>query len=305
MIHIFILNPYAGRQSFAENLRMRLDKLEGFQYFIFNTKQAGYEKELVKKVQNIFSGEELRIYSCGGSGTFMNILNGIEDFSRTELAFYPCGLTNDFLKTFGKDEKKFEDIDNLIYGDVVLCDYIKSGDLLALNTVSCGFDLNLCNNIEQFRYMSIFGKRMPYSMALMNSIFFSDKDEYEIIINGEKLVGFMSQIILGNGNCIGGNLHFTKDNKTGDGFGSYSIVPHKKTFSLLRLLRCMQKSDIERLEAESFHGRWDKVSIKRHDGKPFAVNFDGEMQEAKPEWSFKIVNKGLKLVVPKGVKINE
>lgn len=305
MIHIFIINSYAGQQGFAETLRGRLDKLDGFQYFIFNTKEAGFETELVRKVQKIFMDEELRIYSCGGSGTFMNVINGINDFSRVELAFFPCGLTNDFLKTFGKDAKKFDDIDNLIYGDIVLCDYIKSDNSVAINTVSCGFDLNLCKSIEEFRYLSIFGKNIPYSLSVVNSMFFSKLDDYEISIDGEKLVGVMSQIILGNGNCIGGNIHFTSDNKTGDGKGTYMIMPSKSRFSLFRLLSKMKKSDFEKVEAESFHGFWEKVSIKRRDGVPFKVNFDGEMQNEQAEWNFRIINKGLKLVVPKGVKINE
>ena len=56
------------------------------------------EKEIVERIAQYFKGEKVRIYSCGGSGTFRNILNSVSDLSNVELAYYACGLTNDFLK---------------------------------------------------------------------------------------------------------------------------------------------------------------------------------------------------------------
>ena len=119
MIHIFIVNPYAGEQTFADDLRAKLESIENLNYFVFNTRYAGYEKELVKKAYKIFEGEELRFYCCGGSGTMHNMLQGFDDLSKAEVAFYPCGLTNDYLKVFGKDMERFYDIEELINGEIM------------------------------------------------------------------------------------------------------------------------------------------------------------------------------------------
>lgn len=36
MKHIFILNPYAGKTMFAEDLREKLAQIEDLDYFVFN-----------------------------------------------------------------------------------------------------------------------------------------------------------------------------------------------------------------------------------------------------------------------------
>ena len=113
MTHIFIINPFAGHQTFADDLRTKLAKVKNLDYFVFNTRYKGYETELVRKILHIFEGEKLRFYCCGGSGTMRNMLNGFDSLDDVEVAFFPCGLTNDFLKNFGKDESRFHNIEEL------------------------------------------------------------------------------------------------------------------------------------------------------------------------------------------------
>lgn len=52
------------------------------------------------------------------------------------MAFYPCGLTNDFIKCFSGKEKRFHQIEELINGDVISVDYIQTNGSVALNTLS-------------------------------------------------------------------------------------------------------------------------------------------------------------------------
>ena len=54
MLHIFIINPFAGDKTFADDLRTKLSSIEGLDYFVFNTRYAGYETELVRKILHIF-----------------------------------------------------------------------------------------------------------------------------------------------------------------------------------------------------------------------------------------------------------
>lgn len=69
MKHIFIVNPYAGNMTFANNLRQQLEQIKDFEYFLFNSRYTGNETELTKKIVHFFPDEQLRIYACGGSGT--------------------------------------------------------------------------------------------------------------------------------------------------------------------------------------------------------------------------------------------
>ena len=50
MKHVFIVNPYAGSMTFANNLRQQLEQIEGFEYFLFHSRYTGNETELTKKI---------------------------------------------------------------------------------------------------------------------------------------------------------------------------------------------------------------------------------------------------------------
>ena len=41
MTHIFIVNPYAGEKTFADDLRRKLKEIKNLKYFVFNTKRVG------------------------------------------------------------------------------------------------------------------------------------------------------------------------------------------------------------------------------------------------------------------------
>ena len=88
MVHIFLINPYAGKRTFADGLRKKLKEIPDFNYFVFNIGHAGEEAELVRKIRNIFDDEKLRFYCCGGSGTMRNMLNGFDNFDNVEIAFF-------------------------------------------------------------------------------------------------------------------------------------------------------------------------------------------------------------------------
>ena len=75
MRHIFIINTHSGQKKLIEDMRELLSKKENFEYYIFSTRSKEKEGPLVKRILNYFSGEQIRIYCCGGSGTIRNILN--------------------------------------------------------------------------------------------------------------------------------------------------------------------------------------------------------------------------------------
>ncbi len=305
MTHIFIINPFAGHQTFADDLRTKLATVKSLDYFVFNTRYRGYETELVRKILHIFEGEKLRFYCCGGSGTMRNMLNGFDSLDDVEVAFFPCGLTNDFLKNFGKDAARFHNIEELIYGDVIKVDYIKSNHGIALNSLSSGLDSNCLRKMNDFRIARFISKDMPYSLATLYSIFVSNPHEYEITLDDEKINGKFAEIFIGNGCVFGGNMFFAEKTCINDGKAISRIVGNKKAFTLLPALMDLLNKKYHKLETNMLCGECSKITIKRTSGSPFSINHDGDLINNVTTCEAEIIHKGLNLVVPQGVRVYE
>ena len=305
MTHIFIINPFAGHQTFADDLRTKLAKVKNLDYFVFNTRYKGYETELVRKILHIFEGEKLRFYCCGGSGTMRNMLNGFDSLDDVEVAFFPCGLTNDFLKNFGKDEERFYNIEELINGDVIKVDYIKTNYGISLNSLSTGMDSNCLGKMNDFRIFRFVSKDLPYTLATLYSIFVSNPHEYEITLDGEKLNGKFAEIFIGNGCVFGGNMFFAEKTCVNDGKAIFRLVGNKKAFTLLPELLDLQNKKHEKIKKNMLCGECSKITIRRSSGSIFSINHDGDLINGVSVCEAEIVHKGLNFVVPSGVTVNK
>lgn len=305
MVHIFIINAYAGNDNFSAGLRNHLSKRTDITYYIFHSRSRENETEIAREVINLFEGEDIRIYSCGGSGTFRNILAGIDDLSKVELAFYPKGLTNDFLKVFGEKEKYFKDIDNLIDGIVTPIDYINTNHGKALNTFSLGLDTIQVSKSDFYRPMMVFGKRTPYFLGYIAALFRFSPYDVEIEFDGKKRTGRFTEVFLGNGCVIGGTLWMDECADIADGLGRLVLFKCDRAIQRLTGLLTCAKKDISSIQKYGTVGYTSGLAIRRRDGVPLVVDFDGELQPAQREWKVEIVQKGLKFVIPKGVLSDE
>lgn len=304
MRHIFIVNTHAGQKKLITNMRETLSKMKNFEYYVFSTRTKEKEGALVKRILNYFPGEHIRIYCCGGSGTIRNILNSIDDLENIELAFFPCGMTNDFLKIFKTDEVYFTDIHNLIDGTVRLVDYIETNHGRALNTFSIGMDTDTLEGMERYRPYATISGRIPYFLSIIYALFGIKNIEYALTFDGEETVNKGYEVFFGNGFFIGGNVKFGLDRLADDGIGSVFLGPKVNTLSIIPhvLLTTSGKTKATQKWGAKLSTA-KEMTIRRTDGKPFSMDYDGEMSEAFESYEARIVHKGLKFVVPKGVTI--
>ena len=303
MIHIFLVNPYAGKKTFADDLREKLKRIHGLQYFIFYTRYAGNEMEMVKLVQETFAGEKLRFYCCGGSGTIRNIMNGFDNLADVELAWFPCGRTNDFLKVFGPRQDKFHVIEELINGEILPVDYIESTDGVMLNAMSLGLDACALQKTEDYNFLRTINYELALNAGIAYSLFVPRMREYEIVTSNAVLTGNVTEVFFGNGTNLGDSLNFVKEGSAVDGLANYSIIMEKNRFKALPPLKALLEADFDYIHDNFYNGYSKFIRIRRKDGTPFQVNQDGELSKPYSEWEAHIVERGLQLVVPKGVTL--
>ncbi len=301
MIHIFLINPYAGKRTFADGLRRKLKEIPDFDYFVFNTRHAGEEAELVRKMRTIFEDEKLRFYCCGGSGTMRNMLNGFDSFDNVEIAFFPCGLTNDFLKVFGKDAERFHSIGELIDGDVIAVDYIRSNCGVTLNTFSLGIDTGVAERNRKLRFLNFFGDNVSYTLSVFLALIGIQLKKYIVETEGGEYCRNYAEIFFGNGNVLAGNLWFFGNADPVDGRADLRLVYPRHSILYFPMLVALIKKNYQYLEKYSQTERSRFIRIRREDGGELSVNQDGELVMGIRHLEAEIVPKGIQLVVPKGV----
>lgn len=303
LTHIFIVNPVAGLETFADELRQKLERIEGLDYFIFSTRYAGYEEIVVKQVQEMFRGEKIRFYCCGGSGTFRNMINAFERPEEMEIAFYPCGMTNDVIKCFGAQAALFKDIEELVHGEVVDVDYIRTNHGICLNSFSTGLDVDALEMVDRYRGILPIGNQFPYTLSVVAAIFSNKSRTVEIYVDGERMEMSATELIFGNGCVINGDIRFSENPDLRDGRGSYFAVRSGSIGQLLLSLQKIRKRKLESLADRVRTGNWRQVRIVSLDGRPIVGNQDGELTKSALEWDLEIVSRGLHFVVPRGVSV--
>lgn len=305
MKHIFIVNPYAGSMTFANDLRQQLERMTGFEYLLFNSRYTGNETELVKKVIDFFPDEQLRIYACGGSGTLRNVLEGIGERANVELAFYPCGMTNDFLKVFPADARAlFYDIEELIHGEVIPVDSILTNHGRAINTFSCGMDAEIMNEIARQHPVRTFGIRIPYVTYAFHALLRLKRMELRIRVDGKAMDGSYDEICWGNGCALGGSLCMPEGFVPDDGLGSYVLVPSRGHLAFVRVLTHLLMQNGAYIRNHARVGTAKRMTLARSDRQPIVANLDGECVSASGEWTIEVRPASVRFVVPRGVRLS-
>ena len=140
---LFLLNPTAGKADCTRTLPQQINAaaaragLAPEEYAIQVTNHAGHARELANAAaqQARQSGEELRVFTAGGDGTFNEALTGIYGYANAAVGCLPFGSGNDFLRTFGTKEE-FLDLDAQLAGGPVSIDLMQTS--LGLSATKIG-----------------------------------------------------------------------------------------------------------------------------------------------------------------------
>ena len=150
----FIVNPKAGQGKKSEELCRKIREVSPESEIVF-TKKKGDAGKIAKDICKNLKGEEVRIYACGGDGTFCDTVNGVIGYENVSVGVVPVGTGNDFLKNFG-NERVFKDLKAQLSGNVKKCDAIKITDesgknLYCANMINIGFDCNVADKAASLK----------------------------------------------------------------------------------------------------------------------------------------------------------
>lgn len=313
IVYIFIINPVAGMVDKTDQIRFELERRRDVQAIIFNTEDAGHEYELMKEMLEIFDDEEVRIIICGGSGTLSNAINALyeEDLSHIEIGFYPCGLTNDFLKNFGMDKVLFENINAIIDGKSKYVDYVRCKDSARKHTEynellfsTVGIPAQIQDMANSLNLIGKFNPTILYGLCSFISTPISRACEYEVDIDGVDYSGEYKVIYVGNSVCLGGGFFPIKKNVScQDGMLNILLLKKFPAYRCINyLLEFMHGTLPEKHPKDVIIAEGTKISFKRKDKKPMVINSDGEIFRVD-SWTMEVMHNQLRFIVPDGAKI--
>ena len=83
MRHAFIINPVSGKRNISKLLRPQIQEAAeklGVEAEIFETEYKGHGTELTRKLAEEAAERQeiVRIYACGGDGTFNEVMTGVQ-----------------------------------------------------------------------------------------------------------------------------------------------------------------------------------------------------------------------------------
>ena len=299
MVHVFIVNPEHTAPDFYNELRDRLSRIPDLTYYVFTTGVAGDETELARTVESIFEGEQLRIYSCGNTTSARNILDGLSDIGRVELAIVPYKQVQ-YLSAIS-DIDRFKDIESLIEGRVIHVDYLRTNHGVALNSAAFGLDAYMCKVYESIDSLRILGRAIPGIVASIYSLITCPNIIFSIEYKGMNPIRKATSVYIGNVPVVYRKMRYSENNDITDGEATLNCIYWPEFFTRFRYyFKLIRNIPATYSEKHYLNCQIDSVRIRHINGVPLLCSLDNKLVSAS-DWKIEVVKQGLRLVVPREV----
>lgn len=298
MKHLFIINPAAGSHDRTEEYSRVIHKLcrkKGLSYEIRVSAAPGEATRMAREAAQ--TGEEVRIYACGGDGTLKEVAAGAAGYANAAVTVFSGGSGNDFVKIFS-DHKAFFQLDRLLDAEEVTFDMIRCNDDLALNICSVGLDARIAADVSRYKRIPLLHGFRAYLASTALNLMKGISEPYEVEVNGEKFDGERTFVCVCNGRYYGGGFNPIPEADPTDGMLDVLLVDK---VSLLQVPGLIGKYKNGLYKKISHVARYMKTDcVKVFSKNPTAVNLDGETLVAR-EVVMEVAKEKLRFFYPKGL----
>ncbi len=280
MRHVFIINPAAGKHQSAV---ARIAEIEEFfkrspqfgKPEIVRTESPGHATRIAEEYAS--TGEPVRLYACGGDGTVSEVLQGMYRYRNAQLAIFPCGSANDYVRTF--PEHDFTDIAAQVTGEVHEVDVINCGNAVSLNIACMGMDADVASKMHKYKHWPLVSGPMAYNIAIAD-VFFHRLGK-DLTVTVETPHGTVERkgryffVLAASGQYYGGGYHGAPMARPDDGMLDFVLVSAMSRMKVLKFLPKYKKGDfldipfVEALRGTSMTVHCDEGAVVALDGECF------------------------------------
>lgn len=303
MKHLFIVNPIAGGKDKTKEVRSRVEKAFLGRSHPFEVYVTRAPLDAVDKIRReAGSGEELRVYACGGDGTFNECANGGALLENVAVCPFPTGTGNDFCRMFGDKKELFRDLDALLDGSVHSIDLIDCNGRYGANICSVGIDARIGTNVHKYSRLPLIGGATGYVVSAIVNVLHGIARPMRIRCGGLTIEGEQSLACVCNGQYYGGGFHPSLTARPDDGLLDMFIARKVSLFQFARLIGKYAAGKATELPAYVTHVQGAEMDIQFESED--VVNVDGEALYTD-HVTMKLVPRSLRLVVPRGMRFFE
>ena len=277
MKHLFIINPAAGSfdqtKKYTETIEIAC---RGLDYEIAVSAAPGDCKRLARQAAE--TGEDIRIYACGGDGTLNEVVAGAAGFPNAAVTVFSGGSGNDFVKIFD-DPAAFKNLPRLLDCREDTFDLIECNGDLALNICSVGLDARIGTDVANYKRIPLLSGFRAYAVSTLINLFKGISEHYIVEIDGQTFDSEFTFVCVCNGRFYGGGFNPVPEADPADGKLDVLLVDKVSLLQVPGIIGKYKNGQYKELPQIVRHFSTDRITI--HCDKPTPINLDGELRTAQ------------------------
>ena len=298
MKHLFLVNPAAGKYDHTQEISARVKALceaRGLRYEIRVSQAPGDCTAFTRAAAD--TGEELRIYACGGDGTLNEVVCGAAGRENVSVTHYPCGSGNDFIKIFS-DSAAFSDLSRLLDAEETVFDLIEAAGGYSLSICSIGIDARIGTEIQRYKRLPLVSGSGAYTLSTLVNLIKGIHRHYRVELNGETIDDRFTLIAVCNGRFYGSGYEPVPEAQPDDGQLEVLLVKKVSRFQVAGLIGKYKAGRYKEFPALFRRISTDRVRIVCD--KEEVVNLDGEGRRAR-DVEIRLSENKLRFFYPRGL----
>ncbi|MDO4500156.1 MAG: YegS/Rv2252/BmrU family lipid kinase [Erysipelotrichaceae bacterium] len=216
MKHLFIVNRISGKGA-AFKLIPTIEKIckeKNLDYAIEVTDYPSHIKDMMK---NHYDDSDTIVYSVGGDGTFLDVVNYVNP--QMIVGLIPAGSGNDFYRHYYGVNKDPEGmIRRLIDKEAITVDIASTDDLKFANTTSLGIDAKISLDSSNLIRNTFITKSPAYILSIIYNVIFLKSLNVKMTVDGKDYSGEYYVINVMNGSYYGNGVKANPNAVLNDGF---------------------------------------------------------------------------------------
>lgn len=298
MNHLFIINPAAGSRdqtgAYTKAIRAACDA-RAIPYRIEVSQAPGDCARLTREAAQ--TGEQYRVYACGGDGTLNEVVSGAAGFSNVAVSVFCGGSGNDFVKIFD-DPRAFFDLERLLDAEETEFDLIRCNDDIALNICSVGLDARIGTDVASYKRLPFLQGFRAYAVSTLVNVIRGIGEHYVVEVNGERIDGEQTFVCVCNGRFYGGGFNPVPEADPTDGILDVLLVKKVSRLQVPFIIGKYKSGRYRELHRQVRHIRTNSLRIVCD--KPSAINLDGELRRAQVV-EMSVAEEKVRFFYPKGL----